>query len=86
MQSRLRNSNPVGNESGDNSSAAIAPAALNQWGHGETRCEDSPIQHQAADEIQDFAHHVNEMLAQIADVLQPCDFDKYIAHAIDELQ
>ena len=37
-------------------------------------------------QIQDFAHHVNEMLAQIADVLQPRDFDKYIAHAIDELQ
>ena len=37
-------------------------------------------------QIQDFAHHVNEMLAQIADVLQPREFDKYIAHAIDELQ
>ena len=36
-------------------------------------------------QIQEFAHHVNEMLAQIADVLQPRDFDKYIAHAIVEL-
>jgi internalin A len=36
-------------------------------------------------QIQDFAHHVNEMLAQIADVLQPREFDEYIGHAIDEL-
>ena len=36
-------------------------------------------------QIQDFAHHVNEMLAQIADVLQPREFDHYIDHAIDEL-
>ncbi len=35
-------------------------------------------------QIQDFAHHVNEMLAQIADVLQPREFDRYIEHAIDD--
>jgi len=37
-------------------------------------------------QIQDFAHHVNEMRAQIADILQPREFDRYIDHAIDELK
>ena len=36
-------------------------------------------------EIQEFANQVNEMLAQIADVLQPPDFDLYIDRAIGEL-
>lgn len=36
--------------------------------------------------IQEFAHNVNEMLAQIADILQPRDFDQYIDRAIDELR
>ena len=35
-------------------------------------------------QIQDFAHHVNEILAQIADVLQPREFDRYIDHAIED--
>ena len=37
-------------------------------------------------QMQDFAHHVNEMLAQIVDVLQPREFDQYIDRAIDELR
>ncbi len=36
-------------------------------------------------QMQDFAHHVNEMLAQIVDILQPREFDQYIDRAIDEL-
>ncbi len=36
-------------------------------------------------QIQDFAHHVNEMLAQIVDVLQPSAFDEFIDLAIDQL-
>ena len=35
--------------------------------------------------IQEFAHHVNEMLAHIADVLQARKFDEYAQAAIDEL-
>ena len=35
--------------------------------------------------IQEFAHHVNEMLAHIADVLQARSFDEYAQAAIDEL-
>ena len=37
-------------------------------------------------QMQDFAHHVNEMLAQIVDILQPREFDQYIDRAIDELR
>jgi len=36
-------------------------------------------------QILDFANHVNEMLSQIVDVLQPRDFDQYIDQAINEL-
>ncbi len=35
--------------------------------------------------MQDFTHHVNEMLAQIVDILQPREFDQYIDRAIEEL-
>ncbi len=35
--------------------------------------------------IQDFAHHVDEMLAQISDVLLQGDLDEFIASAIAEL-
>ncbi len=35
-------------------------------------------------QMQDFAHHVNEMLAQIVDVLQPREFDQFIDRAIEE--
>lgn len=34
--------------------------------------------------ICEFAAHVDEMLAQIADVLQPPEFDRYINHAIED--
>jgi internalin A len=37
-------------------------------------------------QMQGFAHNVNEMLAQIVDVLQPREFDQYIDQAIDELR
>ncbi len=37
-------------------------------------------------QMQGFAHNVNEMLAQIVDILQPREFDQYIDRAIDELR
>ncbi len=38
-------------------------------------------------QIQDFTHHLSEILAQIADILQPREFDQYMDQALEsELQ
>ena len=34
--------------------------------------------------MQDFAHHVGDMLALIADTLLPKDFDELIKHGFDD--